>query len=152
MALYVLKNEHGTQSVSKQVNDSDKIVGVWKLKTVNSKFIRELVSEIEYKGDTRFEKSYKLHLTYSLVDALNNILKKTNVKKAQDKLYGAVINYMKSVSRVNDSISIASILKNFEQTDTPIDKQVLLDMVKDRLLYKSYQKVCISKKGFGYVK
>lgn len=122
------------------------------LKSIKSKFVKDLVDKIEYKGNPYFEQTYKANQTYIFVTAFNNLIKKSKIKVVKNKLYGAIINYMASLNRTNDSITIASIVKHFENTDTPINKQVLLDMVKDRLLYKSYHKVCIGKKGFEYLK
>jgi hypothetical protein len=43
-------------------------------------------------------------------------------------------------------------LKHFEEIETPIHKQVILDMVDKKLLNKSSYKVNINEKGFNYIK
>jgi hypothetical protein len=53
---------------------------------------------------------------------------------------------------MNDYIRISSILKHFEEIETPIHKQVILDMVDKKLLNKSSYKVNINEKGFNYIK
>jgi hypothetical protein len=156
MEVYVLRNEDGTQSFSKEINDSDTIVGVWKLKSINYNFIYSLTSKIEYNGNPQFKERKQSQLAFFLT-YYYNCYKRRNRKNlfeevVKNKKYLSVIKHIASMSRLNDYISIQSILKHFEQTDTPIDKQVLLDMVKEKLLNKSYHKVNINKNGFEYLK
>jgi hypothetical protein len=151
MEMYVLKNEDGTQSVSKELNDSDKMIGLWKVKSVKYKFIHSIVSQLKYKGNPSFEELYKRNQAYLFTNALNNILRKKRIKIVKDELYIAIIKHLKSISNTNDYVTMASIVKHFATINTPIHKQVLLDMVKLDLLSKSYHKVRIKNKGFEYL-
>lgn len=151
MEMYVLKNEDGTQSVSKELNDSDKMIGLWKVKSVKYKFIHSIVSELKYEGNPSLEEIVKRNQAYLFTFALNNILRKRRIKIVKDELYISIIKHIESISNTNEYVTMASILKHFQQTDNPIQKQVLLDMVKLDFLSKSYHKVRIKKKGFEYI-
>ena len=149
MEMYVLKNEDGTQSVSKTKNKLDNLVGLWKLKSVKFEFIHNIISE--FKGNISFISKDIDYQAYVITFMFNNIIRKNQLKIENDKNYLPVLNYIKSISNKNDYVTIPSILKHFEQTDNPIQKQVLLDMVKLDFLSKSYHKVRIKKKGFEYI-
>lgn len=149
--MYVLKNEDGTQSVSKELNDSCKTIGLWKVKYVNYKFIHSIVSELKFVGNPSFEEIVKRNQAYLFTVFLNNILHKRRIKIVKDELYISIIKHIESISNTKEYVTIASILKHFQQTDNAIKKQVLLDMVKLDLLTKSYHKVRITKNGFEYI-
>ena len=151
MQVYILRNEDGTQSVSRKLNDLDKIIGLWKVKSVKYQFIQSIVSELKYEGNPSLEEIVKRKQAYLFTFALNNILRKSRVNMSKDRLYIAIIKQMASMDKKNNYITIPSIIKHFEQTNTPIDRQILLDMVQSKLLYKSYHKVMIIKKGFDLI-
>jgi len=150
--LYILKNEGGTQLVSKELDDLDKIIGVWKLKYVKSKFIDSLTEGIEQKN-TSIVNQKIVPLSFVITWSINTRKKKSlYLEIVQQKTYLSVIEYIASISLRNDYITIHSILKHFKQTKTPIDKQVLLDMVNKKLLNKYYHRVQIRKQVFEYIK
>ena len=151
MEKYVLKNEDGTQSITTTLNDSEIAIGVWKIKSIKHSFMTCLVSHLKYNGNPSFIDVYKRNQAYLLTIAINNILRKKRIKIVKDKLYLSILKHIQSIGNSKEYVTIASILKHFETTSTPIDKQVLLDMVKDDLLSKSYHKVKIKKKGFEYL-
>ena len=160
MEMYILKNEDGTQSVSKTKNKSSNLVGLWKLKSIKFEFVHNIISEFEtYTASTTASKenlsfisndiNYK---TYIFTSTFNNYIRKKQLKIENEKNYLPILNYIKSISNKNDYVTIPSILKHFDTINTPIHKQVLLDMVKLDFLNKSYHKVKITKKGFEYIK
>lgn len=151
MEKYVLKNEDGTQSITTTLNDSEIAIGVWKIKSVKHSFIASLVSNLKYVGNPSFEDIYRRNQTYLMTIAINNILRKKRFKIVKDKLYLSILKHIQSVGNSKEYVTIHSILKHFSTTSTPIHKKVLLDMVKDDLISKSYHKVKIKKKGFEYL-
>jgi len=151
MEMYVSKNSDGTQLVSSTLNGLENTIGVWKLKSFKYDFIYSIISKCEYKGNPSLEKVYKRNQAYLYTIALNNILRKKRIKVVKDELYISIIKHIQSTSNSKEYVTIPSILKHFETTSTPIQKQVLLDMVKDNLLHKSYHKVQLKKKGFEYL-
>ena len=150
MEMYVLKNEDGTQSVSKTKNKLDNLVGLWKLKSVKFEFIHKIISE--FKGNISFISKDIDYQAYVITFMFNNIIRKNQLKIENDKNYLPVLNYIKSISNKNDYVTIPSILKHFDTINTPIDRQVLLDMVKLDILNKSYHKIKITNKGLKYIK
>jgi hypothetical protein len=157
MEMYVLKNEDGTQSVSEIKNISDNVVGLWKLKSVKYKFFYNIIlpkyDENELKNDENkpFEFTKIGSKTYNLTCIFNTILRKKRLKIENNKNYLFILNYLKLIAKKNDYVTTHSLLKHFNTTSTPIDKQVLLDMVKLSLISKSYHKVKVTKKGFEYI-
>jgi hypothetical protein len=151
MEMYVSKNEDGTQLVSSTLNGSENTIGVWKLKSFKYDFVYSIVSKYEYKGNPSLEQIYKRNQAHLYTFALNNMLRKKRMKVIKDELYKSIIKHIQSNSNLNEYVTIPSILKHFETTSTPIQKQVLLDMVKANLLHKSYHKVQLKKKGFEYL-
>jgi len=151
MELFLLKNEDGTQSVSIKLNDSKNNIGVWKIKSFKYDFIHSIVSKYKYTGNLGLEEIYKRNLAYRYTIAINHLLRNRPIKIVKNELYISIIKYIKSISNFTEYVTIDSILKHFEATSTPIQKQVLTDMVKARLLFKSYHKVRIIKKGFEYI-
>jgi hypothetical protein len=151
MEMYVSKNSDGTQLVSSTLNGSENTIGVWKLKSFKYDFVYSIVSKCEYKGNPSLEQVYKRNQAYLYTIALNNILRKKRIKVVKDELYKSIIKHIQSNSNLNEYVTIPSILKHFETTSTPIQKQVLLDMVKADLLHKSYHKVQLKKKGIEYL-
>ncbi len=149
--MYVSKNSDGTQLVSSTLNGSENTIGVWKLKSFKYDFVYSIVSKCEYKGNPSLEQVYKRNQAYLYTIALNNILRKKRIKVVKDELYKSIIKHIQSNSNLNEYVTIPSILKHFETTSTPIQKQVLLDMVKADLLHKSYHKVQLKKKGIEYL-
>jgi hypothetical protein len=151
MEMYVSKNEDGTQLVSSTLNGSENTIGVWKLKSFKYDFVYSIVSKYEYKGNPSLEQIYKRNQAHLYTFALNNMLRKKRMKVIKDELYKSIIKHIQSNSNLNEYVTIPSILKHFETTSTPIQKQVLLDMVKADLLHKSYHKVQLKKKGIEYL-
>jgi hypothetical protein len=151
MQMYVSKNADGTQLVSSTLNGSENTIGVWKLKSFKYDFVYSIVSKCEYKGNPSLEQIHKRNQAYLYTWALNNMLRKKRIKVVKDELYKLIIKHIQSSSNFNEYVTIPSILKHFQNSSTPIQKQVLLDMVKDDLLSKSYHKVKIKKKGFEYL-
>ena len=149
--MYVSKNEDGTQLVSSTLNGSENTIGVWKLKSFKYDFVYSIVSKYEYKGNPSLEQIYKRNQAHLYTFALNNMLRKKRMKVIKDELYKSIIKHIQSNSNLNEYVTIPSILKHFETTSTPIQKQVLLDMVKADLLHKSYHKVQLKKKGIEYL-
>jgi hypothetical protein len=151
MEMYVSKNSDGTQLVSSTLNGSENTIGVWKLKSFKYDFVYSIVSKYEYKGNPSLEQIYKRNQAHLYTFALNNMLRKKRMKVIKDELYKSIIKHIQSNSNLNEYVTIPSILKHFETTSTPIQKQVLLDMVKADLLHKSYHKVQLKKKGIEYL-
>ena len=149
--MYVSKNSDGTQLVSSTLNGSENTIGVWKLKSFKYDFVYSIVSKYEYKGNPSLEQIYKRNQAHLYTFALNNMLRKKRMKVIKDELYKSIIKHIQSNSNLNEYVTIPSILKHFETTSTPIQKQVLLDMVKADLLHKSYHKVQLKKKGIEYL-
>jgi hypothetical protein len=158
MEMYVLKNEDGTQSVSEIKDISDNVVGLWKLKSVKYKFFYNILlpkydeNELKNYENKPFEFTKIGSQTYNLTCIFNMILRKKRLKIEEYKKYLPILNYIKLIAKKNDYVTIHSLLKHFNTTSTPIDKQVLLDMIKLKLISKSYHKVKITKIGFEYIK
>lgn len=148
MGIYVVKNEGGSQSFKREFNDSDNIIGLWKITSLNYTAIYRYVSSSKIN-----QKSfYNSYLYYSKYVFLLKHLYKIKPKIVKNDLHIAIIKKIYSINRMNDYIRISSILKHFEETETPIHKQVILDMVDKKLLNKSSYKVNINEKGFNYIK
>lgn len=159
MQKYVLKNENGSQSFSESKKESDSIIGLWKLKKVKYNFIYDIVSKMKFEKQSKnFQlispMTYHSHIALNLTYAINNLIRKERLEMSFRENYLMVLNYIdREKNKIYDRyVSIKSLLKNFENINNSIDKQLILDMIKKDLLSKYYHKVRITRKGYEYIK
>jgi hypothetical protein len=162
MEMFVLKNEDGNQFISKNQNDSENTIGVWKTKSVNQCAVYDALikATAENKKLYNFSNLQLLSFSFSLTKAINNLYNKR--RKEKEFLYIEILTFLKiikddfknefkDITLYDKSITISNVIKHFEKQNIAVKKEFVLSLYNDGYIFKSYQKIHINNKGLEYL-
>jgi hypothetical protein len=163
MEMFVLKNEDGTQFLSKNQNDSENTIGVWKTKSVNQCAVYDALVKLKSENEKlkNFSNLQLLPFSFSLTKAINYVY--NQIRKEKEFLYVEILTFLKMIKydfknefkdiiKYNQSITIPCLIKHFEKQNIAVKKEFILSLYNDGYIFKSHQRIYIKNKGLEYLK